>query len=211
LLKVGLTGGIASGKSAVGEMFVKLGARLIRADDIAHELMQSGQAVYHEVLRHFGREVLNPDGSINRPRLASLAFGESGGAARVKELNAIVHPAVIEREDQWMEEVGRSDPRAIAIVEAALILEAGAADRFDRLIVVTCRPEQRVQRFAARLGISEETARAEVTRRMAAQISDEEKIRAADFVIDNSGALDASKQQVQRVFATLHKQAAQKE
>jgi dephospho-CoA kinase len=207
LLKVGLTGGIASGKSAVGEMFVKLGARLIRADDIAHELIEPGQSVYDEVVRHFGREILNGDGTINRPRLASLAFGESEGAARVKELNAIVHPAVIEREDEWMEEVGRSDPAGIAIVEAALILEAGAADRFDRLIVVTCRPEQRVQRFAARLGISEETARAEVTRRMAAQISDDDKIKAADVVIDNSGSLDATQKQVQRVFATLRKQA----
>ena len=210
MLKIGLTGGIASGKSAVGEMFVKLGARLIRADDIAHELMQPGQTVYDKVVRHFGREILNSDGSINRPRLASFAFGESGGAARVKELNAIVHPAVIQREDDWMEEVGRSDPHAIAIVEAALILEAGAADRFDRLIVVTCRPEQRVQRLAARLGISEAAARGEVTRRMAAQISDEEKIKAADFVIDNSGSLETSERQVQRVFAMLRKQSAQK-
>ena len=142
--------------------------------------------------------------------LASFAFGESGGAARVKELNAIVHPAVIQREDDWMEEVGRSDPHAIAIVEAALILEAGAADRFDRLIVVTCRPEQRVQRLAARLGISEAAARGEVSRRMAAQISDEKKIKAADFVIDNSGSLETSERQVQRVFAMLRKQSAQK-
>ncbi len=107
-----------------------------------------------------------------------------------------------------MEEVGRSGPYAIAIVEAALILEAGAADRFDRLIVVTCRPEQRVQRMATRLGISEEAARREVTRRMAAQIADDDKIKAADFVIDNSGSLDASAQQVQRVFAALRTQAA---
>jgi dephospho-CoA kinase len=161
-------------------------------------------------VRHFGREILNPNGTINRARLASLAFGESGGAARVKELNAIVHPAVIKREDEWMEEVGRSDPAGIAIVEAALILEAGAADRFDRLIVVTCRPEQRVQRLAARLGISEEAAQAEVTRRMAAQIPDADKIKAADFVIDNSGSLDASERQVQRVFAALRKQATPK-
>jgi dephospho-CoA kinase len=210
LLRIGLTGGIASGKSAVGEMFVKLGAHLIRADDIAHGLLHPGQAVYDEVVRHFGRDILNPDGSINRPRLASLAFGESGGAARVKELNAIVHPAVIKREDEWMAEVGRSDPASIAIVEAALILEAGAAERFDRLIVVTCRPEQRVRRLATRLGISEESARAEVTRRMAAQISDDDKVKAANFVIDNSGSLDASEQQVQRVFAALRTQAAPK-
>jgi dephospho-CoA kinase len=208
LLKAGLTGGIASGKSAVGEMFVKLGARLIRADEIAHGLMQPGQAVYDEVVRSFGREILNPDGSINRPRLASLAFGTPGGTTRVAELNSIVHPAVVKREDEWMEEIGRRDPAAIAIVEAALILEAGVADRFDRLIVVTCSPEQRVQRFASRLGISEEAARAEVTRRMAAQIADDEKIKAADFVIDNSGSLDATEQQVRQVFATLKTEAS---
>jgi len=207
LLKVGLTGGIASGKSVVGEMFVKLGAHLIRADSIAHDLMQPGQAVYEEVVRRFGREILNPDGSVNRPRLASAAFGTPAGKARVKELNAIVHPAVVKHEDNWMEEVGRREPHAIAIVEAALILEAGVADRFDRLIVVTCRPEQRVQRLAARLGISVEAARAEAARRMAAQIPDEEKSTAADFVIDNSRSLDATQEQVQRVFGALREEA----
>jgi dephospho-CoA kinase len=203
LLKIGLTGGIASGKSVVGEMFVKLGARLIRADDIAHQLMQPGQPVYEEVVLRFGREILNPDGTIHRSRLASLAFGTPGSGSRIQELNKIVHPAVVKREDEWMEEVGRRDPRAIAIVEAALILEAGVADRFDRLVVVTCRPEQRVQRFAARLGISEEAAQAEVTRRMAAQMPEEEKIKAADVVIDNSGSLDATEAQVRHVFAHL--------
>src|SRR5258707_6503323 len=173
LLKLGLTGGIASGKSAVGEMFVKLGAHLIQADAVAHELMQPGRPVYDEVVRRFGREIVNPDRSINRRRLAEAAFGTPGGGApRVKELNEIVHPAVVEHENEWMKEIGRLDPNAIAIVEAALILESGSAGRFDRLIVVTCQPEQRVQRFAQRLGISEDVARAEVTRRMAAQIPD---------------------------------------
>ena len=102
-----------------------------------------------------------------------------------------------------MEEIGRRDPNAIVIVEAALILEAGAGDRFDRLVVVTCRPEQRISRLARRLGISEDAARAEVTRRMAAQISDDEKVKAADFVIDNSGSIEATEQQVERVFAAL--------
>jgi len=204
LLKLGLTGGIASGKSVVGEMFVKLGAHLTQADAVAHALMQPGRAVYEEVVRRFGLEILNPDRSINRSRLAQAAFGTPGGApARVKELNEIVHPAVINHENQWMEEIGRRDPKAIAIVEAALILEASAASRFDRLIVVTCHPEQRILRFARRLGISEDAARAEVTRRMAAQIPDEEKIKAADFVIDNSGSLDSTEQQVRRVFAAL--------
>ena len=204
MLKLGLTGGIASGKSVVGEIFVKLGAHLIQADAVAHSLMQPGQAVYEEVVRHFGREILNPDGSINRPRLAEAAFGTPGGGPpRVKELNEIVHPAVIEHENKWMEEICQRDPNAIAIVEAALILESGAAGRFDHLIVVTCHPEQRVLRFARRLGISEDAARAEVARRMAAQMPDEEKIKAADFVIDNSGSLDVTEQQVRRVFAAL--------
>ena len=209
MLKIGLTGGIASGKSAVGEMFVKLGAQLIRADDIAHELMQPGQPVYDEVVQRFGREILNSDGSIHRARLAAIAFGNSGGAGRVAELNSIVHPAVVRREDEWMEEIGRRDPGAIAMVEAALILEAGVAARFDRLVVVTCRPEQRVERFAARSGLSEEAARAEVSRRMAAQIPDEEKVKAADFVIDNSGPLDGTGEQVRRVFAKLRSEAAE--
>ena len=207
MLKLGLTGGIASGKSIVGETFVKLGAHLIQADAVAHWLMQPGHEVYEEVVRRFGREILNPDGSINRPRLAEAAFGALGGAPpRVKELNEIVHPAVIAHENEWMEEIGQRDPNAIAIVEAALILESGTASRFDRLIVVTCHSEQRILRFARRLGISEDAARAEVTRRMAAQIPDEEKIKAADFVIDNSGSLDATEEQVQRVFAALHQQ-----
>jgi dephospho-CoA kinase len=185
-------------------MFRKLGAHLTDADAVAHTLMQPGRAVYKEVVRRFGREILNPDGSINRPRLAEAAFGTPGGAPpRVRELNEIVHPAVIAHENEWIKEIGRRDPNAIAIVEAALILEAGAASRFDRLIVVTCHPEQRILRYARRLGISEDAARAEVTRRMAAQIPDEEKIKAADFVIDNSGSLEATEQQVQRVFAAL--------
>jgi dephospho-CoA kinase len=203
LLKLGLTGGIASGKSAVGEMFVQLGAHLIQSDAVAHSLMQPGQTVYADVVRHFGGAILNPDGSINRSRLAEAAFGTPITPARVQELNEIVHPAVIAYENEWMENIRRQDANAIAVVEAALILEAKAAGRFDRLIVVTCQPEQRVERFARRLGISPEAARAEVTRRMAAQIPDAEKIKAADFVIDNSGSLDFTRQQVERVFAAL--------
>jgi dephospho-CoA kinase len=200
LLKLGLTGGIASGKSVVGEMFVKLGAHLLQADAVAHWLMQPGHAVYEEVVRRFGREILNPDGTINRSRLAEAAFG---APPRIKELNQIVHPAVVAHQNRWMEDIGERDPNAIAIVEAALILEAGAASHFDRLIVVTCHPEQRILRYARRLGISEDAARAEVTRRMAAQSPDQEKIKVADFVIDNSGSLDATEQQVQRVFDEL--------
>ncbi|MGC1647663.1 MAG: dephospho-CoA kinase [Candidatus Sulfotelmatobacter sp.] len=213
MLKVGLTGGIASGKSVVGEMFVALGAHLVQADRIAHSLMQPGELVYNEVVRHFGREILNPDGSVNRSKLAEVAFGPATApqgqrASRIDELNRIVHPVVIRSQDEWMEEMGRQDPQAIAIVEAALILEAGAGERFDRLIVVTCSAEQRVARFAARQKIDLEAARKEVTRRMAAQLPDEEKIKAADFVIDNSGSLDQTREQVRAVWEQLRAAAA---
>ena len=209
MLRLGLTGGIASGKSAVGEMFVKLGAHLIQADAIAHWLMEPGRPVYNEVVETFGTSILNPDRTINRAKLAQEAFGlpGSGNPPRVQELNRIVHPAVIRHEDEWMDDIFARDPNAIAIVEAALILEAHAEGRFDRLIVVTCAPEQRIHRYAARLAISEAAARAEVTRRMAAQIPDEEKIKAANFVIDNSGSLNATEEQVRRVFQALRPQA----
>jgi dephospho-CoA kinase len=205
LLKLGLTGGIASGKSVVGEMFTKLGAHLIQADAIAHWLMEPGRPVYQQVVRSFGPSVLNPDRTINRSKLAEAAFGGPDSAAmpRVMELNSIVHPAVIRHENEWMHDIAARDPNAIAIVEAALILEAHTADRFDHLIVVTCQPEQRIQRFARRHNLSEAAARAEVMRRMAAQIPDEEKVKAADFVIDNSGSLEATERQAEAVYSTL--------
>lgn len=208
VLKVGLTGGIASGKSAVGQMFAALGAQVIQADEISHQLMMPGEGVYQEVVEHFGAGIVDPDGSVNRTRLAELAFGGAGKPSRVQELNQIVHPAVIRRQEEWIAEAGRSDPHAIAVVEAALILEARMAEGFDRLVVVTCRPEQRVERWARRLKVDMETARGEVTRRMAAQLPDEEKIKAADYVIDNSGSLDETEQQVKKIYAELKKKVS---
>lgn len=213
MLKVGLTGGIASGKSVVGEMFVALGAHLVQADRIAHELMLPGQSVYYEVVAHFGREILNYDGSVNRSRLAEAAFGKAASSAasripsRIEELNRIVHPAVIRRQEEWMEETGREHPHAIAIVEAALIIEAGAAKRFDRLIVVTCSDEQRIARFAARQKLDLDAARREVARRMAAQLPESEKIKVADDVIDNSGSLDHTREQVRNLWDHLRVEA----
>jgi dephospho-CoA kinase len=204
LLKVGLTGGIAAGKSSVGEMFVALGAHLIQADAIAHQLMRPGESVYQEVVKRFGAGILDQNGEINRARLAEAAFGTP---SRIKELNQIVHPPVIRKHDEWMEEMGRRDPHTIAIVEAALVLEAGLVDHFDRMVVVTCKPEQRIERWAQRMKVDTETARKEVVRRMAAQLPDEEKIKAADFVIDNSGLLDATNQQVKSIYENLKKQA----
>jgi len=214
MLKVGLTGGIASGKSLVGEMFVALGAHLIEADKISHALMQPGQAVYQQVVQHFGREILNADGTVNRSKLAELAFGASSTnsksqnrPSRIDELNRIVHPAVIRAQEEWMDEVARQnkdkDPQAVAIVEAALLIEAGAADHFDKLIVVTCSEEQREARFAKRQKIDLDAARQEVARRMSAQLPDAEKVKRADFVIDNSGSIDATRAQVVRAWEQL--------
>ncbi|MBZ5683623.1 MAG: dephospho-CoA kinase [Acidobacteriia bacterium] len=206
MLKVGLTGGIASGKTVVGEMFVALGAHLVQADRIAHSLMHPGEPVYNEVVRQFGREILNSDGSVNRGKLAELAFGPPGSdkrSARVADLNRIVHPAVIRSQEQWMDAVSLQDPHGVAIVEAALLIEAGAAKRFDRLIVVTCNVEQRAERFANRQKIDLETARTEVARRMAAQLPDEEKTKVADYVIDNSGPLERTVEQVRQVWEKL--------
>jgi dephospho-CoA kinase len=204
MLKIGLTGGIASGKSVVGEMFVSLGAHLIQADQISHDLMQVGQPVYGEVVRHFGRGILNADMTVNRAKLAESAFGSTAQKeSRIYELNKIVHPAVIRRQEEWMEEIGSKNPASVAIVEAALLIEAGAAKRFDRLIVVTCSDEQRVARFAARQKLPIEDARKEVARRMAAQIPEAGKIKAADFVIDNSGSLEHTGQQVRSVWEKL--------
>ncbi len=218
MLKVGLTGGIASGKSAVGEMFAALGAHVAQADRIAHQLMRPGEAVYNEVVRHFGRAILNPDGSVNRSELAKLVFGSepsgveqdnraSGDAipSRVAELNRIVHPAVLRAQEEWMQAIGRSDPNAVAIVEAALIIEAGATKQFDRLVVVTCSEEQRVARFAARQKVDLETARQEVARRMGAQMPESEKAKIADFVIDNSGSLEDTQEQTKNVWQHIRR------
>ena len=212
MLKVGLTGGIASGKSSVGEMLVALGAHLVQADRIAYSLMRPGEVVYNEVVRHFGGEILNPDMSINRANLAEAAFGPANGggnrASRIEELNRIVHPAVIRSQNEWLRDTGRQDPHAVAVVEAALILEAHAGDDFDRLVVVTCNADQRAARFAARQKVELETARNEVARRMAAQLPDEEKIKAADYVIDNSGTLDHTREQTEKVWQALRAAAA---
>jgi len=148
--------------------------------------------------------ILNEDGTISRPKLADAAFG----SGRIPELNAIVHPAVIAAEDEWMRLVLEENPRGVAIVEAALILEAHAEDRFDKLMAVTCTLDQKIERFAARHNQSITAARIEVERRMKAQLSDEEKVRAADYVIDNSGSLSQTTQQVGAIWGELSGLAA---
>jgi dephospho-CoA kinase len=198
MLRVGLTGGVACGKTTVAAMLRERGAYILLADKLAHELMRPGEAVYTRVVEHFGSGILNPDGSISRPKLAGLAF-----AGRIQELNAIVHPAVLEAEDRWMDEVGRRDPVAITVCEAALLYEADGGGRFDRIIVVTCPLQSKIRRFAERVGISLEAAQADVERRMRAQWPDEVKAARADYVIENSGPLEDTKQQVEKLWQQL--------
>ncbi len=213
MLRVGLTGGIACGKTAVGEMFAARGAHLIQADRIAHDLMRPGGTVYNQVVLHFGREILQADGRIDRQKLAQAAFGDpsqtagASHASRIQELNRIVHPAVVAAQEEWMADIGRRDPHGIAMVEAALILEAGVAQRFDKLVVVACSRDVRLQRFAQRLHLDMDAARLEMERRMAAQMPDEEKARRADYVIDNSGSLVDAERQVDTIMRELRRTA----
>jgi dephospho-CoA kinase len=194
-------------------MMEERGAFLIQADHIAHDLMKPGQPVYNEVVKRFGREIVNANdgGAIDRNKLADAAFG--GG--RIAELNQIVHPAVIQRQEEWMAEVGRKVPEGIAVVEAALIVEAGVKNRFDKLVVVTCPEDEKIQRFVSRSAAAEPSRRLdavaaerEIGRRMAAQLPDSEKVRLADFVIDNSGSLELTEAQVEKVMEELRALAA---
>jgi dephospho-CoA kinase len=210
MLRVGLTGGLASGKTTVGRMMEAQGAHLFLADPVAHELMAPGQPVYEEVVRRFGGEIVHPVGkTILRPRLAEIAFAQG----RIQELNAIVHPAVIARQNAWLEEQERRDPEGVAVVEAALLLEAGAAGRFDRVVVVTCPVEQRIARYVDRVAPSgpeaaRESARRQAEQRIAAQAPEEDKIKAADHVIDNSGTREETERQVTSLMKEWRRIAA---
>jgi len=200
MLRVGLTGGVACGKSTVGAMLAERGAHYLQADTLAHQLYAPGAETFDAVVRTFGRDIVDPNGNINRRRLANAAFPH-----RIAELNAIVHPAVIEAQNCWMADVERSDPDGVAVVEAALLVEAGATKDFDKLIVVTCNLDQKIERYAQRARISPGEARAEVLRRSAAQFSDEEKARLANYIIDNSGSIEGTARQVEEVWAELRR------
>jgi dephospho-CoA kinase len=203
MLRVGLTGGIACGKSSIAAMLVKRGAHFLQADGLAHQLYAPGTDTYDKVVRSFGREILNEDGAINRSKLANLVF-----PGRIGELNAIVHPEVVKRQNSWMSEVGQSDPHGIAVVEAALLIEAGAEKDFDKVIVVTCDFEQKVERFARRTNVPLQVARAEVERRSAAQFPDEEKARRADYIVNNSGSAEDTERQVDLIWRELQRLAS---
>jgi len=185
-------------------MLERRGAKWIDADKIVHALFRPGQPVYDDLVKHFGPGIVRSDGTIDRKKLADAAFG----ANRVRELNEIVHPVVIAEQERVMDEYEKKTPAGIVVVEAALMLEAGAAKRFDKIVTVICTREQKIERFAGRHALNDAAAEREVDRRMAAQWPDERKARAADYVIDNSSSLEDLEQQVDHVYQELKTAAA---
>ncbi len=235
MLRVGLTGGLGSGKSTVGRMLAGHGAYVLQADEIGRELMQPGQAVYGEILKRFGRGVLKGGGGrldgmelggveLDRGELARLAFGEG----RVEELNAIVHPAVIARQAEMSEEIGRRDPGAVVVVESALIFETrhggneagkgGWRGRFDRLVLVVAPDELKIERFARRAAaerslspVEAEELRAEARRRLGQQMRDEEKAPICDYVLRNEGSVADLQVEVDELWRVLAEEAEKRQ
>jgi dephospho-CoA kinase len=217
MLRVGLTGGLGSGKSTVGKILRELGAEVIEADDLGRALMEPGQPVYAEILRVFGPEVADSDARLNRARLADLAF--RGG--HLDELNAIVHPAVIEAQQRWMNEVFKRNPVAVAVVVSALIFEverdarargeretvlADWRQRMDRVVVVTAPDEVKITRYVGRLGLAGVercAAEADARSRLAHQVPDDQKAARADFLLENTGNLDRLRSQVKVLWQRL--------
>ena len=196
----GLTGGIASGKSTVARFLEAQGAKVIDADRVGHELLHSSTAVYPKVVSRFGREILDASGEIDRRRLGPLAFAD---AQKLRELDSIVHPALIARIEELAEETRARNPQAVIVVDAPLIYEAGMADLFDRILVAWCTAEQQIERLAAKTGLSRE----EALRRIAAQIPAEEKRRRADYVIDCSGNIEEARAQAEALYPKLKRLA----
>jgi dephospho-CoA kinase len=197
MLKLGLTGGIASGKSAVAAMLREMGFPVLDADSISHKLMEPGQLAHDEILREFGAALADATGHIDRAQLAASAFADPAKLAR---LNAILHPRVEQAIFRQFEEWQRDGVRDAAFVEAALLVEADFAKHLDGLVVAWCKPEQQLERLNAR-GMNE----VEAKRRIAAQLPLEEKLRHATYTIDCSGSLDSTRAQVQSLAAQLRK------
>ena len=196
MLRVGLTGGMATGKSTAGLMFAERGCHLLDADRITHHLFQPGQAVYASVVQAFGGRILAPDGTIDRTILGDIVFNDPQARAT---LNGLVHPAVIRRQQEWLKEMEEQDPDGIAIVDAALMIEAGTYKNYDKVIVVTCTPEIQRQRLRARLGLTED----QIELRIHSQMPVQEKVKYADFVVDSSGSIAATRDQVERIYREL--------
>ncbi len=217
MLRVGLTGGLGSGKSTVAAMLRELGAQVTESDALGRAMMEPGQPVFALIVERFGPEVVGTDGRLNRARLADLAFRQG----RLQELNSIVHPPVIEAQKRWMDELAARDPDAVAVVESALIFEvvrdtlasggknhplADWSRRIDRIIVVTAPDELKVARYAARVapdGANWASIEADARQRLAYQVPDAEKAAQADYVLDNSGDLAGLRAQIEELWPQL--------
>ena len=200
MLRLGLTGGIASGKSAVAAMLREMGFAVLDADSLAHRLIERGEPAHDEILREFGPAITDASGRIDRAQLANVVFADR---AKLDRLNAIVHPRVAEVVFRQFDEWERNGVRDAAFVEAALLIEAGLDKKLDGLIVAWCKPEQQLERLVAR-GLTE----AEARRRIAAQLSVEEKLRHATEKIDCSGSLEETRRQVAALAAKFRRQTA---
>jgi dephospho-CoA kinase len=197
MLKMGLTGGIASGKSTVAAMLRQLGFKVIEADRVAHQFLEPAQDAYKEVLREFGAAIVDGNRQIDRAQLAAIVFADP---AKLVKLNAILHPRVENFVFQQFKEWEREGLQEVAFVEAALLVEAGFTKNLDGLVVAFCKPEQQLQRLLER-GISEEEAK----RRIAAQMTVEEKLSYATETIDCSRTIEDTRAQVDALATRLRK------
>jgi dephospho-CoA kinase len=198
MLKVGLTGGLASGKSFVGDALASYGCLVVQADELGHQALERGGEAHDAVLREFGAQIAGDDGEIDRQRLAALVFDNPDRLAR---LNALIHPSVIRREEQLAAAFARRAPDGIFVVEAAILIETGSYQRFDRLILVVCTEAQQIERAMRREGAVEAAVRARLSRQMPV----EQKREFADFVIDTSGTKENALRQTEAVYAALRR------
>ena len=196
MLKVGLTGSIAVGKSFVLDILRELGAQSIDADAVAREVVEPGTAGLKAVVEEFGAEILKPDGSLNRAILGSIVFADD---AKRQKLNSILHPFIITRQDEMMQQWEQKTPDAVAVVDAALMIESGGYKRFDKLIVVHCQTQVQLERLMKRDNISRE----EAERRINAQMPQAEKKKHADYLIDTSEGFESARQQATAVWQEL--------
>jgi dephospho-CoA kinase len=195
-LLVGLTGGIATGKSTVSAMFAHLGARIVDADLLAREVVMPGQPAHAEIVKEFGPEVLQEDGSLDRKRLGAIVFADT---ARRKQLEAITHPAIYARQQRILSVYDEEAFAGIVIWDAALLIESSSAKRMDKVVVVVADAATELGRLMARDGFSEEEGR----RRIASQMPLGEKVKVADYVIDNSGSRAETERRVREVYRAL--------
>ena len=196
MLRVGLTGSIAVGKSFVASVFAELGCHVLDADQTAREVVMPGAAGLKAVVEEFGEEVLASDGTLDRARMASLVFADEQKRLR---LNFILHPFIIARQDEILREWEREDPNGIGIVDAALMIESGGYKRFDKVIVVHCRPEVQLERLMLRNKLT----LAEAQQRIASQMPQEEKQRYADYLIDTSDGFEPARERTVEVYNEL--------